>query len=132
MQVFNPGKDQISTSIRLPDKSNRRLRIIFSFANEIIPSKFYFIVTFSSFLRWNRWRNDDVSSFLDVWENHGSKSVKLNLNWTFWYFYCSKQIYSHQRVSQQNLIIRSLTFVTVRVQHESYKWIIFSRWIYRL
>ena len=44
--------------------------------------------------------------------------MKLKLNWTFWYFYCSKQIYSHQRVSQQNLIIRSFTFVAVRVQHD--------------
>ena len=50
MQVFNPGEDQISTSIRLPDKSNRRLRIIISFANEISSSNFYFTMTFQKIL----------------------------------------------------------------------------------
>ena len=66
--------------------------------------------------------------------------MKLKLNWTFWYFYCSKQIYSHQRVSQQNLIIRSFTFVAVRVQHNvhfqslkmiSWKSIDYRIWVYR-
>ena len=50
MQVFNPGEDQISTSIRLPDKSNRRLRIIISFANEISSSNFHLTMTFQKIL----------------------------------------------------------------------------------
>jgi len=62
MQVFNPGEDQISTSIRLPDKSNRRLRIIISFANEISSSNFYLTMTFQKNTRDYRiWdRTDDV------------------------------------------------------------------------
>ena len=80
MQVFNPGKDQISTSIRLPDKSNRRLRIIFSFANEIIPSEYNFRDACSWKGQLERTRSWKVSLKLERAKRNWKEPIEVRKN----------------------------------------------------